>query len=292
MNVAGAREGGAPIRGARARAQALRGRIERRRPDNRVVDAGFRLLHRDKTIAGGVLGGGLAYRLFFLTLAYAVLFFGALGFADPSDTDEVGREVGLSQALVDTIAEASEQSQSGRWWLLLSGVALVLWTSWSLFRALRLVQAAAWREAAPRARNAPLEALLAVTSVVGMILFAMALGWLREQGDVLGDLIAWLGGIAFFSAAWAVISQRLPSREVPLVAHLPGAALFGVGIWALHVFSVVYLSDKLANASAVYGALGLAATALFVLYLIGRGIVWAGVLNAVVWEMHEGRAGG
>jgi hypothetical protein len=46
---------------------------------------------------------------------------------------------------------------------------------------------------------------------------------------------------------------------------------------------------KLANASELYGALGLATTALFYLFLIGRGVIWAAELNAVNWEVRTER---
>ena len=55
------------------------------RSRNRVVETGYRMLERDARIAGGVLGGGLAYRLFFWTLALSVLVFGGLGFTAAGD---------------------------------------------------------------------------------------------------------------------------------------------------------------------------------------------------------------
>ena len=58
-----------------------------------------------------------------------------------------------------------------------------------------------------------------------------------------------------------------------------------LGIEALHLFTTYYLEKKLANASDLYGVLGLATTALFYLFLVGRGVVWAAELNAVVWEV-------
>ncbi len=41
---------------------------------------------------------------------------------------------------------------------------------------------------------------------------------------------------------------------------------------------------KLANASELYGVLGVATTTLFFLFLVGRGVVWSAELNAVFWE--------
>jgi uncharacterized BrkB/YihY/UPF0761 family membrane protein len=72
---------------------------------------------------------------------------------------------------------------------------------------------------------------------------------------------------------------------VPWTAFLPGAVLIGAGVEALHLFTVYFLEGKLADSSQLYGALGLAATVLFYLFLIGRGVVWAAELNAIVWEV-------
>ena len=76
-----------------------------------------------------------------------------------------------------------------------------------------------------------------------------------------------------------------PSKDVPWTAFLPGAVFLGLGLEALHVFTTYFLETKLANASDLYGVLGLATTALFYLFLVGRGVVWAAELNAVVWEV-------
>ena len=49
----------------------------------------------------------------------------------------------------------------------------------------------------------------------------------------------------------------------------------------------INLAEKLAHSAQLYGVLGLAATALFYLFLIGRGVIWAAELNAIVWEVRH-----
>ena len=73
--------------------------------------------------------------------------------------------------------------------------------------------------------------------------------------------------------------MRLPSADVPWTAYLPGAVVFGAGLQALHLFTVYFLEAKLTNASQLYGVLGVSATMLFYLFLIGRGVVWAAELK-------------
>ena len=70
-----------------ARGQELRQRLEGERPRHASVEIAFRFLVRDRQIAGGVLGGGMAYRLFFWTLALAVLLCAGLGFAAHAGDD-------------------------------------------------------------------------------------------------------------------------------------------------------------------------------------------------------------
>lgn len=233
-----------------------------------------------------MLGGGLAYRFFFWILALAVLLAGGLGFASASGADIEGdsQEAGLTRSLASSVATAAEQSENGRWWLVLTGVVLVLWSSYGLLRALHLVHAAAWRITPPRLRNVPKAVGFMLAVALALLAATAAAGWMRANtADPLG-LVATLGIGAVFGAVWLRISMRLPSPDVPWTAFLPGAFVFGIGLEALHVFTAYFLQEKLANASELYGAIGLATTALFYLFLVGRGVVWAAELNAIVWE--------
>jgi uncharacterized BrkB/YihY/UPF0761 family membrane protein len=287
----------APKKSMKERSEALRARglalydgLERRRPEHASIEVAFRWLVRDKEIAGGVLGGGLAYRFFFWVLALTVLLAGGLGFASSSGTDVQvqAEEAGITGSLASTIANAAEQSESGRWWLVISGAVLVLWFSFGLLRALRLVHAAAWRVPAPPLRNLPKPIAFVIAAPLVLLVVSAFSGWVRANAaDPVGVLVTLLLGVCF-GAVWLWVSMWLPSKEVPWTAFLPGAILFGIGLEALYVFTAYYLQIKLANASELYGALGVVTTALFYLFLIGRGVVWAAELNAVVWDARSG----
>jgi hypothetical protein len=275
----------------RARGLAMRDSLEGRRPEHASIEIAFRWLVRDKEIAGGVLGGGLAYRFFFWVLALTVLLAGGLGFASSSGTDveAEAENTGLTDSLASTIATAAKQSESGRWWLVVSGAALVLWFSFGLLRALRLVHAAAWRVPAPPLRNLPKAIGFVIAAPIVLMLASAFAGWVRANAaDSVGVLVT-LGLGVCFGAVWLWVSMWLPSKDVLWTAFLPGAILFGVGLEALYVFTAYYLQIKLANASELYGALGLATTGLFYLFLIGRGVIWAAELNAVTWEVRTER---
>src|SRR3954454_10707189 len=158
------------------------------------VEVGFRWLVRDKEIAGGVLGGGLAYRFFFWIMALAVLAAGGLGLASSSGAhvSADARAAGLTSALASTVATAAEESETGRWWLLIAGASLFIWSSFGLLRALRLVHAAAWR-IAPRPVSHVVKALAVVVVtppvVIGLVAGA---GWVREHSARPTGLLATL----------------------------------------------------------------------------------------------------
>ena len=70
-------EPGGPIGQTKSGALTARGRklmadVQARRPEHASIEVCFRWIELDKDIAGGVLGGGLAYRFFFWMLSLLV----------------------------------------------------------------------------------------------------------------------------------------------------------------------------------------------------------------------------
>jgi hypothetical protein len=275
--------------GLTARSRGFLAKLEAARPKHPTIEIGFRWLLRDRQIAGGVLGGGLAYRFFFWFLALSVFAVGGLGFASRSkgNVAEAAQEVGLGESVAGTVASAARQAESSRWWLIIVGGFLVLWFSWGLLRALWLTHAAAWRIHPPTITNGPKAFALVVATPFLLAALSAGAGWIRDNVDAAVGAAATVALSVAFATGWLWVSMRLPSRDVPWTAFLPGAILLGVGLNALHIFTVYYLSEKLAHSAQLYGVLGLAATALFYLFLIGRGVIWAAELNAIVWEVRH-----
>ena len=65
---------------------------------------------------------------------------------------------------------------------------------------------------------------------------------------------------------------------------MPGAVLVAVGLEGLHLFTVYFLGPKLANATELYGVLGVVSTILFWLYITGRLVIGAATINASLYE--------
>ena len=281
---------GSAIAGLRQRRETLAARLREERPRRAPIDIGFRLLRRDTHVAGGILGGGMAYRLFFWTLALAVLLAGGLGFVPGSKINSAAGQAGITKQVAVTVGTAARESHGSRWTLLVIGVGLVAVTSWGVLRTLRLIHAAVWQIPVPRVRRAPHALGAVVVGPFALALLAGATGWVRAHTDVLGGVVAmalW-GGAA--GLMWLLASLRLPRREAPWTALVPGAMLVAVGAVGIHAVTAYYLATKLASASALYGTLGLTATLLVYLYMFGRVIVVAAELNAVMWERANGLA--
>lgn len=52
---------------------------------------------------------------------------GALGFAPPNEVSSAATSASLGESVAQNMSAAAEQSQSDRWWLLITGIALVIW---------------------------------------------------------------------------------------------------------------------------------------------------------------------
>lgn len=279
---------------ARGRLLRERERLTELRPVSAWVEIGFRLLERDVRIVGAVLGGGLAYRLFFWTIALTVLSAGLLGTASAGGADVRGTALDgdLGDSLANTISDAAHQSESGRWWLLAVGAVSVTWFAWSLLRALRMVHAATW-SVVPARRSPPPVGVAGVLAVPILLLaLSWLTGWIRASFGLLPGLVGHLAAAGCMAVLFVLICTLLPAPPVPWTAHVPGALVFVTTVELLLIGAQWYLAEKLASSTAIYGALGLAATMLFALYLIGRIMVWSFELNAVSWEVLTERDSG
>jgi len=239
---------------------------------------------RDQRRAGGLLSGGLAFRLFVWSLPFALVLVTLLGFlVDSIDhtVESLGKESGLSATIVDAVSKGVETSSRNRSALLVLGLVLLFLASVSGLRALNVVSIVAW-ELEPRAPR---------RMVVGSIAFALTITALAAihlianplyAGGFGTDLLATTALTAADTAVAYAALSRLPHGVTGRWALLPGALLFGVGIEVLRLVTAVYLVGKMERIGDLYGSLGLAVVILGWLYIIGRLVVTGCMLNASV----------
>jgi membrane protein len=230
-----------------------------------------------------VLAGGVAYRLFFWFLSLSLFVNGSLGFADGHRSEEALLRAGVDPVVARTVTDLSQQSQQARWWLVLVGGWLILWTGYLGAKAFVLVHAAVWDVAAPPFRKRLWASLAFSGSVLAFVGSMAMVQWARGTSHVVGVLVA-LASAAVPLAFWLVVSRGLPHRGSGWRVLLPGALAVALGVHAFYLFTVWFLGPKLANATDTYGLLGIVATMLFWFYLVGRLVIGGATLNAALYD--------
>ncbi len=275
---------------ARARSIEQRAQVERSR--HASVDAAFEMVDRDQEVGGGIIAGALAYRLFIWLLPLTLVAVAGLGItahAAAESPDEVADSAGLAGLVSSSVATAA--SGSGRWYALLIGIPLLVYVTRSVLRALIGAHRLIWgdvRAAAPRPRL--LASLRLLLLLLGFFAASVVASAARARSFELGLPVTLLEVLPY-AGLWLLVSLRLPHRDAPWMALVPGALVFGGGLLLVQVLGAYLLGPYALNKQGTYGALGLAAALLFGLFIISRLMVAAAVVNATLWERHRrGRA--
>jgi membrane protein len=269
----------------RTRGERLAERAQSERQLHKSVDATFQMVDRDADLGGGIIAGALADRLFIWTLPLALVLVGGLGIAaDAAEEtpEEAADSLGMGGLISHSIASAA--TGNGRWYALLIGIPILVYTTGSVLRVLIVSHRLLWTDSRARAQRAtPVATLRLLVLLLAFPLAAVLASAIREWSPGVGILATALS-IVPFAALWVLISSSLPHRDASWQALIPGALLFGVGVEALNVFTAYVLTPWALNKQGTYGALGLAAALLLSLFLISRLVVAAAVLNATLWE--------
>jgi uncharacterized BrkB/YihY/UPF0761 family membrane protein len=269
----------------RTRGERLAERAQSERQLHKSVDATFQMVDRDSELGGGIIAGALAYRLFIWMLPLALVLVGGLGIAAEAaeeTPEEAADSLGIGGLVSHSIASAA--TGNGRWYALLIGIPILVYTTASVLRVLIVSHRLLWTDSRARAQRAtPVATLRLLVLLLAFPLAAVLASAIRESSPGVGILATALS-IVPFAALWVLISSYLPHRGASWQALVPGALLFGVGVEALNVFTAYVLTPWALNKQGTYGALGLAAALLLSLFLISRLVVAAAVLNATLWE--------
>lgn len=250
-------------------------------------------LRRDRRAGGALLAGALAFRLFAVLLPMVLLVAVGLGYAatlDRTAPAEAGKAVGIGQAALDSVAQASRLSASSRWLLAAFGVFALLYAAVGAAKAVHAVHSLAWEGAVERSPNPLTSALMLIGTVLAAgAVWAVVARARADLGRGVGLVFA-IAAVVPFGALWLLVSRRLPHGGAPWRALLPGAALVGIGLEVVQIVTVLFIAGKVQRASATYGPLGAAFAILLWLFLISRVIVASAMLNAVLWSRRDARS--
>jgi uncharacterized BrkB/YihY/UPF0761 family membrane protein len=273
----------------RTRAEAAR-RVDELRGRKALVDAALEAGDLDRRRAGSLLAGGIAFRIFLWLLPAGLCVAALAGLVRPSGAaspEHVAQSLGLAASVASTVEQATRQSDRGAAALLGIGIALMLYTSMSLVRALRIAHVLAWEEPFRRRPRLLRDGAIFSAAIVATLAIETGVTALRHHHAALSLVLVPLS-LAITGGVWLGLSWLLPHAGASWRALIPGAALIAIGHAVLQVATIYYFAPKLTRAPALYGTLGSAATLLLWLFLIARAIVAAAFLNATLWRRSGG----
>jgi uncharacterized BrkB/YihY/UPF0761 family membrane protein len=246
-------------------------------------------MERNTGVAANVLAGGMAYRFFLWLLPFGLIVGGVLGLGDAQGEQDAVSSGGLPGAVVNMIGDIAREADTNSWWLLLVGVPLLLWEGYAGARAVQLIHALVWDETPERLK--PLKSSLAFTACMCLVVVVVALTWWWRDLSGLG----WVGVLALtvipLAGMWLMLSLWLPHGSASWPELLPGALLVSIGFQVTHGLVVHFFAPKLESAMSLYGVMGFVTTLLFFMWLVGRIVVTAPILNSALHDERLARAG-
>jgi uncharacterized BrkB/YihY/UPF0761 family membrane protein len=248
----------------------------------------FRAMQRNRSVAASVLAGGIAYRLFLWLLPFGLIVGGVLGLGDADGVEDAVASGGLPAAVVNAVGDIARAAESNSWWLLLTGVPLLLWEGYAGAKALQLIHSLVWNDSPP-ATARPLQSSLFFSGVMCVFLAVVSLTWWIRGETPAAQILVLVLMVVPLAALWVLVSLRLPHGAASWKSLLPGALLVAVGFQVVHWLVAYLLAPKLEKATSLYGGLGVIATLLFFMWVIGRIVVTAPILNCALYEELTGR---
>jgi uncharacterized BrkB/YihY/UPF0761 family membrane protein len=232
-----------------------------------------------------LLASACAFRLFLWLMPLALLAAGILASQSGSNSasiESAAKTAGITGAASQQVITALHGGHRSWWMAVIIGAATFLWATRTLMRTLRVVNAHAWQAALPKTGQKD----LVITTVMfagGWFLVFVAVGAVARGDQYIPGGVGVVGVLqaAVLGAAWLCICLRLPDRRTTWPELIPGCVVFGAGLAILHGVSRVYLPNKIHKSSQLYGTMGIAASILVWLLLIGQIIVSSALVNSV-----------
>jgi uncharacterized BrkB/YihY/UPF0761 family membrane protein len=262
-------------------------RILAARPRIPALDAAFDVGERDRDVAGGLLAGAVAFRLFLWLVPFALVAVTVAGWvaADTDlSSDDLAKRFGIVGVAGQYVHDASKESTTALAIALVIGLYASLLASRSAIRAIRLAHLLAWRMPIVRFHGSTVAGLWFAGGAAGLAVTAGVINTVRARNPGPGVLL-WLVLVALYGVVWLAASRALPHpADVPVRALVPGAIVFALGTEVLHLLTVVWYANRLAHRSELYGGLGAAVVLLAWLYLLGRLTITSAIVNASLWR--------
>jgi uncharacterized BrkB/YihY/UPF0761 family membrane protein len=254
------------------------------RERNPVVDAGFLVYERDRVSAGSVLGSAIAFRLFLFFVPFLLFGIGLVGLVSGHvDADSINRAGSIRGQLAEQVRSAQEQSTTAKLLTLATGLFLMASAGRSLAKALVASSSLAW--SARGNVTATVRAIAAIVGVVSsLILLSFVINRVRDEAGTAAASLSFGAGFVLYVLLIVLLMSTLPRATSDPGAILPGAAIVAIVIVGMQALSQLYIPGKVADASDLYGGVGVAVVALGWLFIFGRSLSFAFSVNAALFD--------
>jgi hypothetical protein len=160
---------------ARSRANDTWARVEDARPRIPALDAAFDIRDYDQEVAGGLLAGAIAFRLFLWLVPFALVLVTAAGWiAEGTDLTQadLADRYGVTGIVARSVGDASQQPSSSRLFVLAIALYAMYLASLGVVRALRVAHVLAWRLPTTRFTGSFAAALWFALGATGLVVVA------------------------------------------------------------------------------------------------------------------------
>ena len=263
--------------------------LRRWRPTRLALD----VQDRYSELHGGELASAITLSAFLSLLPLLLVGIAVLGFFSAASSKDLAKEVienlqlDRSSQTAELIGDAMRTAETSRKAASVLGLAGLLWTGLGVVNALQYAWNTAWQVPGRGLRDKAVGlAWLCGAGVVFLASFAVSAGsqllpWFLEP---LGILL----GLATGVGLWLWTAHTLPNRRVGWRALLPGALVGAIGFEILKVLASFVVPRVVASSSELYGPIGVVFAVLAWLLLFGRLVVYAAVVEVVLWEQRHG----
>ena len=218
------------------------------------------------------------------TLALAFVAASVVGGEAMTDTVAgVAGEFLTREAVSEALADAPGQGG-----LTVVGVALLLWGTTKIFRALSTAFAMIYGvDERPGFVGQIANSLLVIVAVgVGLVLMLVVGGVVASSGvPAVARVVSFLFLPALLTVGFLPMYYQFPPVETTVREALPGAVFAGVGWTVLQALFQVYVG--LVGSSPVYGAIGAVLLLVTWLYFASQTLIVGVVVNVVLGDHHE-----
>lgn len=272
------------VQQAREASEKAVARVEAERGRHASVAWMFEVHALDGDTGGALLAGAFAYRIFIWLLPFALVLVAGLGVVADAESESPGQlagSTGLSGLVTSSVSQAAKSN--ARWYALLIGIPVLVWATRGLLRALTNIHRLIWTSSVRRRSPKLGETLRFLGALLAFPLTAAVAAAARHHASGTGLIVTLLTFFAY-TGLYLLVSTWLPHGEAPWQALLPGSFVFALGLLAMHVLTAYFIVPLASSRQDSYGSLGGAAALLLALYIFGRLLVFAAVVNATLWE--------